>query len=144
MSFLTPRDVSEITDTRPQSEEEPASLSPAGASIRVRHAGREVLLQQERLFKGETLQNSLSQSPLATAKFHFHFISRLLFCFVLCLFFFFPSKSGIRMEAGNIPWELRTMAENTKKCSEDPPVCQAHVICSEECRHRLWVLMGGQ
>lgn len=63
--------------------------------------------------------------------------TRLLFCFVWCLFFFLPfflfSKSGIRMEAGGIPWELRTIAENTKKCSEGPSICQAHVIYSKEC-----------
>lgn len=31
-----------------------------------------------------------------------------------------------------------------KKSSECPLLCQAHVICSEECEHRLWVEMGGQ
>lgn len=113
-------------------------MTPDGLSARIRCTGKEVLLQQDRLFKRRDTSklSSLSQSPLATAKFYFHFIQGF-FSVLFGVFFFLPfflfSKSGIRMEAGGIPWELRTIAENTKKCSEGPSICQPHVIYSKEC-----------
>lgn len=95
----------------------PPAISPTGVSARNRHAGRQVLLQQERLFKGKTLQ-----TPYRISSSHCQILLPFYIkaSFLFCLVSFSPSKSGIRMEAGNIPWELRTMAENTQKMLRKP------------------------
>lgn len=94
-----------------------------------------VVFQQERPFKGDT------SKLLIVVCAGCRQVLLPVYVKASCFGLVFSPKSEWRLEVSLENWGpwLKTQKEFRM-----PTACQEHVICSKECRPRLWVEMGGQ